>query len=346
MILHLFSFLNAFAEGSDSLHPGFSVDGTVVVLTHKRPWKRSFIKIPSAVVRSDHFKARSDFVYLAIGEKTAYRYNNASGGHLCLDSLLLMQISKWLQKPTNSLTIKTVKIMQKIQIVAPWEKVKEFLPENQVDLLPENHTEEDLIINSAGEVLTMQEVCDKLSSIEDAETVHQYRESYPGIMDRVLGATLAATVKPLFPEITLDKALAALPQMAEVAELIEANAGKNPLQDEQALTDFTRLEGILGTPVNLDGFPLTDNEDNSAPAIEVDEINEEKTEQEAIPTETEVPSESAITMTTSNNAVAVSNNAAAVKLAKSMSVVLQNVAEMASALAELLENANQPVEQQ
>lgn len=332
MNIHLFSFLNAFGEGMHALHPGFSVDGTICVLTHTKPWKRNYIQIPAAFVNSSHFKARSDYVYLALAEKTAKRYNNAHGGFIKLDSLLLTKISSFLKKPTSSLTLKTVIMTeQNVSVLADIEMAKAFLPETQVELFPQEPSEEDLIPGTDNEVLPMLEVYTRLAN-KSPEQIAIFAKDYPTQVGAVLAASLAATLKPVFPDITLQKAIELHPQSEKIADLMEIVLNEN-VSDGPGFEALVALEEVVGLNSSLENLvveeiqaPLT----TSAPAEE---------ETEAVNTETAV----AVPVSNSLPASVAAKQVNAAKAIIASSMVIQNeLLNQMKVASKLLENDEQP----
>jgi hypothetical protein len=342
MNIHIFSFLNAFGEGMHALHPGFSVDGTICVLTHTKPWKRNYIQIPAAFVKSSHFKARSDYVYLALAEKTAKRYNNAHGGFIKLDSLLLTKISNFLKKPTSSLTLKTVIMTeQKVSVLANIELAKDFLPKTQAELFPQEPSEEDLIPGTDNEVLPMPEVYARLAN-KDPEQIAIFAKDYPTQVSVVLGASLAATLKPVFPTITLQKTIELHGESEKIADLLEVVLNEN-VSDGPGFEALAALEEVVGLDSSLENLvveeiqaPLT----TSAPAEEETEVAPADGE------ETEVVNNETAVAVPVNNSLPASVTAKQVNAAKAIiasSMVIQNeLLNQMKVASKLLENDEQP----
>lgn len=81
--IELHSYLGAFGP-TDKYRPGFRTrDGTLLVLTHSKPYNKQFLLIPSKNIISEHFKCRTAYVYLCVADnQKATRYNNVPGGKI------------------------------------------------------------------------------------------------------------------------------------------------------------------------------------------------------------------------------------------------------------------------
>lgn len=204
--------MNAFEDGKQSLHPGFCVGGVTLALTHTRPWNRSWIKIPTFLVRSVHFRARSDFVYLAEASATALRYNNQPGGYLHVDSKLLIEISGLTKKPlikilniTLNASIMTEINSAEATATAPWwATIGKYLPQTQEDLFP-IAPEDDLLVRDAttGEILTMESLTNKLEALDknDPDKAAQVRALYTLQAKSIKKAAILSVLSSLFPDI-------------------------------------------------------------------------------------------------------------------------------------------------
>lgn len=253
MKIFLFSYLNAFSDGKDKLHPGFSVDGTVCILTHTKPWKRQYISIPSAVVRSDHFKARSDFVYLAIADEGRVRYNNLAGGSINLDSLLLTKISQFLKKPLKSFIQITVNTTTMTKVIFSWPVLAvaiKYLPSTQQECFPEgvDISPEMLIPSSEGEIVTMEQLYTALCG-KTEEELQSFVDAFPNQMDALATAVLSGTLEKVYPAITAEKAASLLPYREEIVTSVEALL--NGDNDDQKLAAVAQLEQLLGDTVAI-----------------------------------------------------------------------------------------------
>lgn len=87
--IELHSYLGAFGP-TDKYRPGFRTrDGTLLVLTHSKPYNKEFVLIPSKNIISEHFRCRTAYVYLCVADnQKATRYNNVPGGKISFFSHL------------------------------------------------------------------------------------------------------------------------------------------------------------------------------------------------------------------------------------------------------------------
>lgn len=85
MIL-LYSYRDCFDEAK--LRPGFRINGTLLVLTTRRPFDETYVKVPPGHCTGHYCNKRQIYLVLAKNQ-TATRYNNVSGGELHLEESLI-----------------------------------------------------------------------------------------------------------------------------------------------------------------------------------------------------------------------------------------------------------------
>lgn len=92
MKIALYSYKSPFElDDPKKLRPGFRIGDTLFVLTHTAPHERGSVIISAKSIESEHFKAKSDNVFLTYSTKypPVKRYNNKIGGYLLFNEEIL-----------------------------------------------------------------------------------------------------------------------------------------------------------------------------------------------------------------------------------------------------------------
>lgn len=356
MKILIFSHLNGFGDGEQSLHPGFTVGGVTLIMTHTKPWNRNYITIPAHLLSSPHFRPRSDFLYLAVGNSESKRFNNAPGGELLVDSILLQKLSRLAGVSLftlSNVTVMTQEVEQTTDITIVTSAM-EFLPETQAELFPVGHEEEDLIRDKeTGEPLTMAALTEKFLAL-DAETQANLLEQRPTQIKAISRAVLAAGLRPFFPEITRE--LLEGMNLRIVNDNLAILTQLNPLSDEPTQTALTTLEGLLGLQCSLDPFPseLTTESVDAQPAgtetstPQSDVANSESAEpapsgeaaaEDAADTAVNTETAVATVQTTETALLSQTQLTAVAGIANNLSVAQRAIADALENMAALLRNA-------
>ncbi len=251
MNIPLFSFDGAFTL-KKGLRPGLFIGDTMAVLTHTKPYNKSWVAIPAKCIRSPHFNARSDTVYLTKPDSNhCKRFNNAIGGTLSVTPQLMFKLSEFFQVPLEDIQLHSIKVIMKITFA----QLQNFLPASQEEMgIADNDRVKDI---STGAELSIEQLHTKLMALDSATRAKEWPE-FDTLFKvaewkyrlQEIGAFDAAAIANINQE-----------NLQEVAVATMALEGKNPLEDKDAEKAFSALEETLGATGSIDQYATMTEED-------------------------------------------------------------------------------------
>lgn len=276
MRIELFSYRKCFKRCA-KLRPGFTLNGITYCLTHTRPESAAYVEIPKTTIKSPHFKSEEhQSVYLTKALPTAVRFNNLSGGELCLNPILLSKLGLLLQSSLKDIFLIS---LTNDNIMSVQKSLLELLFLSDI-AFPETQAELGLstpIVGADNKELSPFQVWEKVRAFDAVEHADRISFAAPAINTfKKLTTLRALEMCPAFNTTHSQAAVVALAvdKYDEVLANLAAVLENNPLTNEVSMNALVGLSGVFGEadlkvyePVeSIDPASLAAIENGEAPA--------------------------------------------------------------------------------